>query len=328
MAPVHDDAIDPIRARLAGHDLIRLADMLRATRLLLAFERGAHPALDQLDRVASACHGLSTRILTRRGAATPAAANAIIERILEGFDGWLPPGIRVEHHLPTEAIWLRASAVQLEEVVLALVANAFDAMPEGGAVTIRLEPVPGQAVARLIVEDRGRGLPASIQPRIFDPFFSTTGGVGLGLCGVRDVMSAVRGAVSVDSAIGAGTRIITEWPILPAPMSADVPAGRSRAILLVERDPAVRAALSTVLRHAGHAVTAAATVGHAAGWMERGGTVEVVVTDEPFAVRVPLLHLAAEGPEDAHTLRRPCHPDRLLARIAALTAGGGSPGRG
>lgn len=325
MASPLDDPIDPIRARLAGHDLIRLADMLRATGLLLAFERGAHPALDQLDQVATACQGLSRRLLDRP--ARPAtSANALLEGVCATLAAWLPADITLQTDITAAPLWLRADAIRFEEVVLALVTNACDAMPDGGLLSISLDRPIDRAAARLIVTDTGRGLAPDVQPRIFEPFFSTTGGVGLGLCGVREVMSAVRGALAVDSAIGVGTRICCDWPLLP---DADAETGDrvARSLLLVEQDGAVRAALSTVLRRAGHTVTGAASVAHAQGWLDRGGAAELVITDTPFETIAPQLVLAHAGPEDERTLRRPCHPDRLLARVATLSGAGDTPDR-
>ena len=100
----------------------------------------------------------------------------------------------------------------VRQAVLNLAANAVQAMPEGGTLTLRLrrDDVDGPAV-RVEIEDTGTGIPEDVRPRIFEPFFTTRAtGTGIGLAVVRRVVDAHRGRLRVDTAEGRGTRF-TLW---------------------------------------------------------------------------------------------------------------------
>ncbi|WP_188259446.1 sensor histidine kinase [Azospirillum tabaci] len=107
----------------------------------------------------------------------------------------------------------------LTNLVMNSVTHAFvdaqGAEGQGGALTITVqEPEPG--TVRLVYSDDGRGIPADHLPRIFDPFFTTRrgeGGSGLGLHIVHNLaVGALKGAISVDSAPGQGTRFVLTFP--------------------------------------------------------------------------------------------------------------------
>ncbi|MBS2021896.1 MAG: HAMP domain-containing protein [Deltaproteobacteria bacterium] len=105
---------------------------------------------------------------------------------------------------------------QLQQVVMHLVRNAIQAMPEGGRLTVRLDHVNHEAL-KLTVSDTGRGIPETLRERIFDPFFTTKDGnktgVGLGLSIAHTVVLAHHGKLMVDSPAGQGA---TFTVILPA----------------------------------------------------------------------------------------------------------------
>lgn len=107
---------------------------------------------------------------------------------------------------PTPAVY--ADAGQLEQVVVNLVANARDAMPGGGHLSIRTT-FEAQRIVLSVVDD-GIGMDEVMRARAFEPFFTTKGrdrGSGLGLSIVDSVIRQAGGAVELDSAPGAGTRI-------------------------------------------------------------------------------------------------------------------------
>src|SRR5688572_22529102 len=95
--------------------------------------------------------------------------------------------------------------VQLDQVLLNLVLNARDAMPEGGNLTIETHAENGQTV--LTVSDSGTGMDEATRARIFEPFFTTKGlaGTGLGLPTVYGIVKQSGGAVTCDSIPGRGT---------------------------------------------------------------------------------------------------------------------------
>ena len=98
---------------------------------------------------------------------------------------------------------------QLERVLLNLVANARDAMPQGGKLTIETRPA-GSGKALLAVTDTGCGMDCDTKARLFEPFFTTKGegkGTGLGMAIVHEAVRSCGGSVEADSAPGKGTAV-------------------------------------------------------------------------------------------------------------------------
>src|SRR5262249_11087874 len=109
--------------------------------------------------------------------------------------------------LPT----LRGDAGKLNQVFLSLIQNADQAVPEGGAICVRGRVQDGGV--SIEVEDNGCGIPASVLPRVFDPFFTTRAvgqGTGLGLTVSRDIVAAHRGRMEIESQLDRGTKV-TVW---------------------------------------------------------------------------------------------------------------------
>ena len=95
---------------------------------------------------------------------------------------------------------------ELREVLVNMVFNAVDAMPNGGNLTLAAEDVEDSVV--ISVGDTGTGMPPEVKSRIFDPFFTTKGkaGMGLGLAVSFGIIRRHEGSVEVDSEVGAGTK--------------------------------------------------------------------------------------------------------------------------
>jgi signal transduction histidine kinase/ActR/RegA family two-component response regulator len=161
---------------------------------------------------------------------------------------------------------------QLEQVIVNLVANARDAMPDGGSITIGLHaPAPGaadQRMCRLTVTDAGVGIPSDVRDRIFDPFFTTKDrrhGTGMGLAIAFSIIEQSGGVLSVESTVGVGTTFTVTLPLsADLPSAALAPATPRRAangtgrILLAEDDAAVRSSCERMLQRGGYDVTPAA----------------------------------------------------------------------
>jgi len=173
---------------------------------------------------------------------------------------------------------VRADRGQVEQVLVNLAANARDAMPGGGRLTISTErvevmdpPPPGVDAASgtfvlLAVTDTGHGMDADTRRRVFDPFFTTKEvgrGTGLGLATVYGIVKQHDGHIAVDSSPGAGASFRIYVPlaegdtIATAASAAPRPAG-SETILLVEDEQQVRLLARQVLEAAGYRVIEAA----------------------------------------------------------------------
>jgi PAS domain S-box-containing protein len=253
----HDLAPDhPVQADLM--EVTRAAERAQAlVRQLLAFSRKQvlqTQALDVNDVV--------------RG------ADALLRRVL-GDE------IAFETRLGAQPAVVHADRGQLEQVLLNLAVNARDAMLSavhghpgtGGTLSIATDVVdhdgagpsalpPGPYV-RLTVTDTGHGMDATTRARIFEPFFTTKGlgvGTGLGLAMVYGIVAQAGGAVSVESAPGAGTTFTILFPYVdevvtaPEPPVVSTPTRGHGTVLLVEDEPAVRVTTRRVLERHGFGV--------------------------------------------------------------------------
>ncbi|MFW5718377.1 MAG: response regulator [Spirochaetota bacterium] len=192
---------------------------------------------------------------------------------------------------------------QLEQVLMNLVVNARDAMPDGGRLAIRTgvrtvgaEQMkghdgvePGEFVT-ISVRDTGVGMSEEVVERVFEPFFTTKGmgqGTGLGLSTVYGIVAQSGGFIELDSVEGRGTTFTVHLPVHAGqssercePESISDASGGAETILLVEDDEAIRALLARVLRQKGYQVLEAANAGEAVLVNEQyGDTVELLITD-------------------------------------------------
>ena len=145
--------------------------------------------------------------------------------------------IRVETQFDTAPPAL-ANGNQIQQVLLNLLINARQAMPQGGVILIKLGFDPAANTVELVVRDSGCGMPPDVMRRIFDPFFSTKagpdasgkGGTGLGLSMCRDIIEAHHGRIRVDSTVGKGTAFTIKLPavVSTAPTSAPSAAPAAR----------------------------------------------------------------------------------------------------
>ena len=247
------------------------------TRQLLTFSRGpaAQPRLLDLNAVVDNMEPMLRRLLGEN-----------IELIV------LPgPGLgRV-----------KADAAQIEQVIVNLVTNARDAMPEGGKLVIETANVdledpasskkvgvkPG-AYVMLAVSDTGVGMDAETRSRLFEPFFTTkqqSKGSGLGLSTVYGIVKQSEGQVSVYSQPGCGTIFeiylprSTEAVPVGAPRRAVAPKG-SETILLVDDEEGVRKLCQAILHANGYSVIEAASAAAAlAAYEKNAHKVDLVLTD-------------------------------------------------
>ncbi|MDF0672829.1 MAG: ATP-binding protein [Nitrospira sp.] len=120
----------------------------------------------------------------------------------------VPVDIRVDMSRKVHSIWCHDG--QLKQVLVNLIVNAVQAMPNGGVLAISLSQEPpqtlGTSAVRLTVRDSGIGIDPAHRSRIFDPFFTTKEeGTGLGLAIVHSIVEAHQGRIDVESRVGQGT---------------------------------------------------------------------------------------------------------------------------
>ena len=146
-----------------------------------------------------------------------------------------------------------ANGNQVQQVLLNLLINARQAMPNGGRVLIKLDYDPAQDMLELSLRDTGTGIPPEKLQRIFDPFFSTKkgpdksgkGGTGLGLSTCRNIIESHHGKIRVESTVGVGTAFIIKLPaykqrtVATAPMTMTIATAEpSRGFVEPEMDGA------------------------------------------------------------------------------------------
>ncbi|HET9960643.1 MAG TPA: ATP-binding protein [Polyangiaceae bacterium] len=212
--------------------------------------------------------------------------------------------IRLKLELADGPLPVRADVVQIEQVLMNLVANAKDAMVEGGLVTVQTALDADHVVLR--VRDTGTGMDTVTLARAFEPFFTTKPagrGTGLGLSTVRGIVEQTGGQIHVTSELGRGTCCEVRLPRASGPVEDVSPArtpaptqSAPRTILLAEDEKPVRSVLERLLRREGHRVLVAED-GQRALDVARShsGPIHLLVTD----VTMPRLN----GPELARALR-------------------------
>lgn len=199
---------------------------------------------------------------------------------------------------------IRADRRQLEQVLVNLVVNARDAMPGGGTIRIRCEPVhlardlhrdravvPTGDYALIRVIDEGSGMAPEVLEKVFEPFFTTKRpgeGTGLGLSTAYGIVKQSGGFIFVDSTPGEGTEFQLYFPLHdeaepaaeePPPLRAPVRAGQG-VVLLVEDEAPVRAFAARALRLRGYTVIEADSAEAALETLaDPGVRVDVFVTD-------------------------------------------------
>lgn len=116
---------------------------------------------------------------------------------------------------------VRAIGNQIQQVLLNMMTNARQAMPNGGELLLRLTHDPTNKCVELTIRDSGSGIPQESLPKIFDRYYSTKtgpdetgkGGTGVGLATCKEIIDAHQGRIRVESSIGRGTAFIIRLPV-------------------------------------------------------------------------------------------------------------------
>jgi len=302
-------------ARLAGgvaHDFNNMLTVIIAgVQLALAELPEGHPARADLEDAMSAGErsALITRQLLafgRKQAETRIAVNLshYIDSMIPVLERLVGEDVELVSEVADPLENVQIGSGHVAQILLNLVANARDAMPSGGRITLQTanvvlehehEPghdgVPPGRYAMMTVADTGQGIPASVLPHIFEPFFTTKAlhrGTGLGLSTVYGIVKQEGGHIWIDSEVGRGTTFKVYLPMIakagvtaPAlPRPHEAVRGGSETILIVEDEDPVRRVLVRTVQRAGYTVLEAANAGEALLAIEQqGGKIDLLLTD-------------------------------------------------
>ncbi len=283
-------------SRADAEEILHSAERAAAlTRQLLAFSRGqvVQPEAVQLNTVITAMERLLRRVISE--------------------------DISVESQLEDELWPVRADPTQLEQILVNLIVNARDAMPQGGRITITTanaqlsadyaedrEEVASGDYVMLAISDTGIGMDRETQARIFEPFFTTKGpdkGTGLGLSTVFGIIKQMGGHIFVYSEPAHGTTFKIYLPRAggssarrqSAPVAPSA-ARSNESVLIVEDDDAVRTLARRVLDTRGYRVWTCSGAEQALDIMQQyGDDMSLVISD----VVMPGLN----GQELSHRIR-------------------------
>lgn len=128
---------------------------------------------------------------------------------------------RLQTNFDAHPVIADVNAGQLQQVLLNLIINARQAMPNGGQLTVAVKTNHEAGVGEISVRDSGEGIPPETLRKIFDPYFTTKtadaqgqGGTGLGLSMAREVIEAHHGRIRVESTVGQGTTFTLKLPLV------------------------------------------------------------------------------------------------------------------
>lgn len=252
-------------------------------RALLSADHPAHLSLAQIETASQRAAELCRQMLAYSGHGRVAVRQIDLGELVRETAGLLrvslARGARLNFDLAPGLPGVVADATQLRQIVMNLVLNASEALPEGGGeITLRTRLVTADATlfsacvfapelaagpyVELEVTDTGCGMSPAVRSRIFDPFFTTKfTGRGLGLASVLGIVRGHDGALRVDSSPGAGTTLrlyfpagAKDAPVAPAPRTAGPPAGAR--LLLVDADPTALSSISAQIQACGYSVDA------------------------------------------------------------------------
>lgn len=161
--------------------------------------------------------------------ARPLSLNEMVAAMRDLLTRLMGENIALDLHLDPELGLVNIDQAQAQQILLNLVLNARDALPEGGRISVatsncNFQPLTGALPKNsppafpcilLLVGDNGRGMTAETRQRLFEPFFTTKNegrGTGLGLTTVRTIVTTNRGLIHFESEPGSGTRVMVLLP--------------------------------------------------------------------------------------------------------------------
>lgn len=252
-----------------SHDLRNiLQPLLIVPELLKA--RTQDPQLLHMADVIAECgrrgHEMAESMLSFvRGSRKPSErvpVHHLFEAVQLLLRGTLPSDVHLQVEAAGDDLAVDGNYTELQQVLLNLALNALQAMPDGGSLTLRVDPAgshEGRQWLVISVIDDGIGMDADTLERLFSPFFTTKpDGTGLGLMSCKRIVESCGGRIVVTSARGKGTRFDLHLPVsseqaeLPAPPSTPLAAGTGQSILVVDAEATRLSLLGNALSSQGY----------------------------------------------------------------------------
>jgi CheY-like chemotaxis protein len=241
--------------------------------------------------------------------------------------------IQIENQYASNLPCIEADTGMIEQVVMNLVVNSRDAMPNGGKLSISAETIfLAQNDARknldaqvgpyivIKVSDTGTGIPPEILDRIFEPFFTTKEigkGTGLGLSTVIGIIKSHSGFVKVYSEVGRGTQFRVYLPVAevdqtPPVEDLEMPQGHGELILVVDDEAAIRDIIKASLETYNYkALTASDGIEAITLYVEHRDEISVVLTD--------MMMPSMDGPTTIRTLQK-IEPQVKIVAVSGLVS--------
>ncbi len=294
--------------RLAGgiaHDFNNVLTVIQSYAEVLAFELDerdqSREEVEAIRAAADRAAALARQLLAFSRRDVIITRDVDIREVVRGMELILrrlvTQGVELTLSFADQPLIVRIDAGQLEQVVMNLTINAVDAMPDGGRLIVAIEPMPGgngqPNRARIRVSDTGTGMSREVLDRLFEPFFTTKPagrGTGLGLATTYAIVHEAGGEITVESTPGAGARFDVILPLSAAteadalrrlsPVRGTPTSSGNEVILLAEDEPAIRTALSRILRASGYRVIEASNGGEALRLAAtESGPIHLLLTD-------------------------------------------------
>ena len=313
-------AIDMLQLRTTEEASRKWLDVLRTNA-----ERGA----DMVRQVLSFARGVE-------GERVALQPKHLVKEIVKILRETLPKSIEISFQIPNNLWIISADATQMHQVLMNLCVNARDAMPEGGAISIKAENVLVDGnYARMHLEaklgrfvmisvsDTGPGMSPEVQSRIFEPFFTTkemTKGTGLGLSTAMTIVKSHGGFINVYSELHKGSQFTVYIPAVDAPgaldstaLRTDLPLGHGELILVVDDEESIREITRGTLETFGYKVLTASDGTEAlALYADKKNDIAAVLTD----MVMPFM----DGPATIRALQR-MNPHVRIIAASGLGAG-------
>ncbi|MGD9789441.1 MAG: ATP-binding protein [Phycisphaerales bacterium] len=287
-----------------AHDFSNLLAAIRGyvsiARATIAPSTQAAKALEQVEKAAAQATGVARSLLTFAKKSDshfePINLASVVKDTTRLLRRMLPAGVHTVIDTRSAAsLWVRADAVQIQQVVINLAINARDSIAGSGTIRIAVEPSPQPPTTdvpkskpapthvRLVVSDTGAGIPPDILPRVFEPFFTTKpreDGSGLGLSICHAIARDHGGSIDITSRPGEGTTVFVTLPTIPKPETTTVLTGPRPTACVVLDDPHVRGVLNAMLTSLGHDVPLVSASDARRTMLDPAADIDVVLMDE------------------------------------------------